>query len=449
MKRSLFIALWATTLVALATDGLAWLVFPGWWVRVLIAIITSGGMAWWCSRVVRRSMDTLEDIALSKFSKASETEVPIFRMFEPLAETIVRLSSEAAERYNEGVQIRLKMESVFDAMKDPIVAIDSAERILWTNQRMRRLMARSLSGLKVGHALIETIRDPEALACVRRAMETGNPAKATKVLLFPGKTFTVNAIPMIDGGVVVVLRDLTRIEQVERTQREFVANVSHELRTPLTSIAGYVETLLEDRRLGIPNSGSAREFLGSIARNAARMTRLTEDLLALARIESKEHQVKPAPVNTSVLIHDALDTTYGFIREKEAVMDFGPMAAEMIYADAGAIVQVLSNLIENAVNYGSTANGVRIVLAVDAARDTPGMMQFSITDNGPGIASEHLERVFERFYRVDQARAIGTHGTGLGLAIARNIVEQHGGTIWVESKLGKGSCFSFTLPLAS
>ncbi|ADV83024.1 ATP-binding protein [Terriglobus saanensis] len=448
MKRSLFIALWASAILAFAVDGLSWVIFPEWWVRILVALMAAGGMAWWCTRVVRRTLDTLQDIALSKVPESSEMH-PAFRVFEPLAETITRLSSEAAERLEEGIQIRLKMESVFDAMKDPIVAIDSFERILWTNHRMRRLMARSLSSLKIGRALVETIRDPEALACVRRAMETGNPAKATKVLLLPGKTFTVNAMPMMDGGVVVVLRDLTRIEQVERTQREFVANVSHELRTPLTSIAGYVETLLEDPRLGVPNKGSARDFLGSIARNAARMTRLTEDLLALARIESKEHQVKPAPVDTNTLIHDALDATSGFIREKEAVMDFGTLTSEMIYADAGAIVQVLSNLIENAVNYGSSANGARIVIAVDASRDTPGMMQFSITDNGPGIASEHLERVFERFYRVDQARAIGTHGTGLGLAIARNIVEQHGGTIWVESRLGKGSRFSFTLPLAS
>ena len=373
---------------------------------------------------------------------------PVFGAMDPLARAMAASDAAAARRLEASAETRQKLEAVLDSMRDAVAAVDAAGRIVWTNQQMRRLMPRSPGGVRIGHALVETIRDPEVLACVRAAMETGEPAEARRIALIPGRIFAASATPMPDGGAVVVLRDLTRIEQVERTQREFVANVSHELRTPLTSITGYVETLLEDPRLGVPETGAGREFLEAILKNASRMNRLTEDLLALARIESNEHKIRPEPVPVEMLIADAMDAASGMAREKGASIEVMEPVDVMVFADVGAVVQVLGNLIENAVNYGRTADAARVVVSAEMTDDAAGMVRFSVRDFGGGIAFEHANRLFERFYRVDKARSLQAHGTGLGLSIAKHLVEQHGGKIWVDSELGRGSCFQFTLPVA-
>ncbi len=175
-------------------------------------------------------------------------------------------------------------------MQDAVVAVDAAGRIQWTNQKMQRLIPGSSvqSPVRVGHALVQTVRDPEVLECVKTALEERTVCERRTTTMVPGKIFEVNASPMEGGGAVAVLHDITRIEQVERTQRDFVANVSHELRTPLTSITGYVETLLDHERSLGPQ---AREFLGTILKNATRMNRLTEDLLTMARVDSQEAEM--------------------------------------------------------------------------------------------------------------------------------------------------------------
>ena len=178
-------------------------------------------------------------------------------------------------------------------MQDAVVAVDAAGRIQWTNQNMQRLIpgASATGAVRVGHALVQTIRDPEVLECVQTALEERTVSERRSTSLLPGRIFEVNASPMPGGGAVAVLHDITRIEQVERTQRDFVANVSHELRTPLTSITGYVETLLDHEASLSPQ---AREFLSTILKNATRMNRLTEDLLTMARVESPEQELHPA-----------------------------------------------------------------------------------------------------------------------------------------------------------
>ena len=254
----------------------------------------------------------------------------------------------------------------------------------------------------------------------------------------------MHVAPIEGGGAVAVLRDSTPIEMAERTQREFIANVSHELRTPLTSISGYVETLLDhEADLG----ATARNFLEIILKNATRMTRLTEDLLALARVESGEERFVPEPQPADRLVTDAVASVRGLVEEAGAHVVIGSVVRDVVMATPDTIVQVLSNLIENATRYGKPRTGEAAEVTVGARR-IEGFVQFEVSDHGVGIASEHLERIFERFYRVDKARSRETGGTGLGLAIAKHIVEQHGGRIWVESALGAGSTFCFTLPLA-
>jgi two-component system phosphate regulon sensor histidine kinase PhoR len=289
---------------------------------------------------------------------------------------------------------------------------------------------------------------------VRAALEERAVCERRTTSLLAGRIFEVNASPMPGGGAVAVLHDITRIEQMERTQRDFVANVSHELRTPLTSISGYVETLLDHEPLG----PQAREFLATILKNATRMSRLTEDLLTMARVESREVEMRPAPVRADVLVEDAVEAMRGLVQDAAADLEIGETTEAQVFADTDSVVQVLGNLIENAIKYGQARNAARcrvvvgareVVLdAKDAGDDGNAAVEFSVRDFGQGIASEHLTRIFERFYRVDKARSRESGGTGLGLSIARRVVEMQGGTIRAESELNAGSAFYFTLPLA-
>jgi two-component system phosphate regulon sensor histidine kinase PhoR len=370
-----------------------------------------------------------------------------FRDFEGLAHVISKTSARVDRTLVEAAESRRELEAMIDSMQDAVVAVDPAGRIQWTNQRMQKLIpGMSFSStIRIGHALVQTIRDPEVLECMRVALEQRVLTERRSTTLMPGRIFEVAASPMPGGGAVAVLHDITRIEQVERTQREFVANVSHELRTPLTSITGYVETLL-DHEAGL--SSQAREFLTTIHKNATRMNRLTEDLLVMARVESSEQKLHPAPVRADMLVRDAVQAMNGMVQDEEAVLEIGETTNCEVFADQDAIVQVLSNLIENAIKYGRSRANERSRVIV-SARPEMEAVEFQVQDFGLGIASEHLSRIFERFYRVDKARSRDSGGTGLGLAIARHVVQTQGGTIRVESELNAGSTFIFTLPRVS
>jgi len=370
-----------------------------------------------------------------------------FSDFEGLAEAISRASNRVELMLSDAAESRRELEAMIDSMQDAVVAVDQAGRIQWTNQKMQKLipgMAFS-SAVRIGHALVQTIRDPEVLECMRVALEQRVLSERRSTSLRPGRIFEVAASPMPGGGAVAVLHDITRIEQVERTQREFVANVSHELRTPLTSITGYVETLLDHEENLSPQ---AREFLTTIHKNASRMNRLTEDLLVMARVESSEQELHPVPVRADILVQDAVQAMSGMVQDEEAVLEVGATTECEVFADQDAIVQVLSNLIENAIKYGKSRAEQRSRVIV-SARPLDEGVEFRVRDFGQGIASEHQSRIFERFYRVDKARSRESGGTGLGLAIARHVVQTQGGTIHVESELNVGSTFIFILPLVN
>jgi two-component system phosphate regulon sensor histidine kinase PhoR len=284
------------------------------------------------------------------------------------------------------------------------------------------------------------VRDPELLACVRGALESREVRSGRSSSLAPGRIFEIHAAPLPSGGALAVLHDVTRIEAAEKSRRDFIANVSHELRTPLTSIQGYVETLLEDPK---PNPATTQEFLGVIQKNASRMNRLTEDLLALAGVESPDYRLATQPMRASDLVQDAIESLGGIVVDSGIELEPAGAPDALVMADPDAMNQVFGNLIENALKYGKA--GLRILVG---AHLLDSEVEFFVRDFGPGIASEHLERIFERFYRVDKARSRESGGTGLGLAIVKHIVLAHGGRVWVESELGAGATFHFTLPLA-
>jgi two-component system, OmpR family, phosphate regulon sensor histidine kinase PhoR len=332
---------------------------------------------------------------------------------------------------------RDELAGLLDSMQEAVVAITPTGYIRWSNSVMQSIAG---SQLQPGRPLVHAVRDPELLACVRSTLEHRELSVGRASLLAPGRVFEINAAPLSSGGALIVLHDVTSIEAAQKSRREFVANVSHELRTPLTSIQGYVETLIEDPN---PSPETTREFLGIILKNATRMNRLTEDLLALASVESPDYKLSLQPVRASVLVQDAVDSLGGMVVDSGVKLQSGGAPDAHVMADPDAMHQVFGNLMENSLKYARSGKSIHVEACL-----LPTEVQFTIRDFGPGIASEHLERIFERFYRVDKARSRESGGTGLGLAIVKHIVLAHGGRIWAESELGNGAAFHFTLPLA-
>jgi two-component system phosphate regulon sensor histidine kinase PhoR len=338
-----------------------------------------------------------------------------------------------------------QLETLLNSMQDAVIAVSADGLVQWANQPMNRLVPQ---GTRLNQPVVETVRDPDFLAAVKEAAASHEVKTARATSIVPGRAFDVTAAPLPGGGAVAVLRDLTETERVEKTRRDFIANVSHELRTPLTSIQGYAETLLDSA----PETASpTREFLEIIRKNSARMSRLTEDLLTLARVESGETRFEPEAVPPAELLHDAEESFRERARasgielqiQESQDLDVPIQNLRTVMADREAIHQVFSNLIDNALKYGAT--GGKIILG---ARSVPHAVEFFVQDLGGGIGSEHLPRLFERFYRVDKARSRESGGTGLGLAIAKHIMLAHGGSIRAESELAHGSTFLFTLPTA-
>ena len=343
--------------------------------------------------------------------------------------------NQAAERlsasFAEIESRRHELADLLDSLQEAVVAITPEGLVRWSNAVMQRIAG---TEIRVGRPLV----DPELLACIKIALEQRVPSSGRATTLTPGLIFEVNAVPMTSGGALVVLHDVTQIEMAEKSRRDFIANVSHELRTPLTSIQGYVETLVETR----PKPETTREFLGIILKNATRMNRITEDLLALAGVESPDYKLALQPTRASALVADAIDLVGGMVVDSGVALEMAGAPDSLVLADADAMHQVFGNLVENALRYGKA--GKRILVG---ARLLDSEVEFSVQDFGPGIASEHLTRIFERFYRVDKARSRESGGTGLGLAIVKHIVLAHRGRIWAESELGRGATFRFTLPL--
>lgn len=330
---------------------------------------------------------------------------------------------------------RRQLETLLNSMQDAVLAVSANGHVEWANGVMQRVAGR----VRLDAPVAETVRDPDFLRAVEEVLRVQQVRTSRCNSLVPGHSFDVIAAPMAGSGVVAVLHDVTQVERVEKTRRDFIANVSHELRTPLTSVQGYAETVLDS---GI--EGSTREFLEIIRKNAARMTRLTEDLLTLARVESGETEFSRTAISPASMLGETLQNFGEIAKTAGVALAIDDRSTRLVHADSDAIQQVLANLVTNAIKYGGA--GGRVLLG---ARDVRQGVEFRVQDYGPGIPSEHLPRLFERFYRVDKARSRESGGTGLGLAIAKHIVLAHNGTIRVESALNHGSTFCFVLPEAT
>jgi two-component system, OmpR family, phosphate regulon sensor histidine kinase PhoR len=353
-----------------------------------------------------------------------------------LASSLDRTAAMLKNGFSELEHNRAQLQTLLDSMQEAVIAVSAEKKLLWANGAMRRLAPQTE---REGIPLIEVIRDPVLLESVESSEQSGEAQSVTTKSLQPGKYFHVTVTPMASGGFVLVFHDITERERVEKIRRDFIANVSHELRTPLTAVQGYAQTLNEH-----VSDGKAKEYLEIIQKNSARMTRLTNDLLTLARVESGEQQLRLEPASASNLLQDAVESHATAARLQGLELDIAEFTEDVVRCDSDSIQQVFGNLIENALKYGKA--GGKIVLGAQRQSE---MVEFYVRDLGEGIPYEHHSRLFERFYRVDSARSRESGGTGLGLAIVKHIVQNHGGAVRVESELHHGATFFFTLPTSS
>ncbi|HEX4263470.1 MAG TPA: ATP-binding protein [Verrucomicrobiae bacterium] len=344
---------------------------------------------------------------------------------------------------DEALHIQTQQEILFNSMIEGLLLLDDHERIQLANRAFNQLFG--VATEVRGKTVLEVLRQHELAELIAKvAAQKQVLGYELKLGGLSERWLQINAAAVFNSegkkqGTIVVFHDLTRLKQLERTREEFVANVSHELRTPLSLIKGYVETLLDGAK---DNPEVETKFLQTIQRNSERLQFLIEDLLTISELESGRLKMNLQSVRLRSLVDRVLEDfkTQAESRRVALTNEVPDLTAR---ADSDRLQQVLGNLIGNAIKYGRSDGHVAVSGLLSAANS----IELCVHDDGPGIPPESLERVFERFYRVDKARSREQGGTGLGLSIVKHIVQSHGGKVWAKSELGKGAAFYFTLPV--
>jgi two-component system, OmpR family, phosphate regulon sensor histidine kinase PhoR len=333
------------------------------------------------------------------------------------------------------------LSEILKTMRESVIVVGEDTRIIASNRAAYSAFGRSNGALE-DKRLSEVIRDLSLHEAFRRALEE---VVSTDIELeMPGierRKYDVHIAPIEfdkTKGAIGIFYDITQIERLERVRQEFLSNVSHELRTPLTSILAFVETL-EDG--AINDEENNQRFLGVIRKNAQRMHHLIDDILELSFIESGNIALELKKVNLYSLVEEVFTNLSGKAKENRVILKNEVPKEAFVSADSVRFEQMLTNLIDNAVKFNAKAGIVTVRLEKTGDKDI-----ISISDTGEGISGEHLQRIFERFYRTDRARSREIGGTGLGLAIVKHLARLHGGEVSVNSVLGKGSTFSIELP---
>ena len=336
---------------------------------------------------------------------------------------------------------RNKLSAIIDNMAGGVVVVDIAGNIIMINNTAMKLLGlrdpeileKNISRVMPGHSLLHLLEDSENHREVHGQLEEFPDERAVDAHITP--LFSKTSRPI---GMVIILNDVTEFRRLDQMKTEFVSNVSHELRTPLASIKGLAELLLD----GALKEDRAEEFLDSINKEVDRLTRLVKDLLDLSKMESGMVKMEKHPVNMEYLTTQVLKRLTPQARKKQILIVADLKCDTPAYANMDRVQQVLINLIDNAMRY--TPEGERIIVRLMKKDD---FCRVEVEDTGPGISPENMERVFERFFRADRARARHGGGFGLGLAICRQIIENLNGTIGVNSIPPAGTTFHFTLPL--
>ncbi len=347
----------------------------------------------------------------------------------------------ASARPEDSFALVRLFDATLSGMREGLLVVDRDMRVVASNASARNLF-NAADGDLDSQRLTQLTRNPAIYSAFLDALQ-GRERSGVKVETFGAvrRIFDLRVVPLKGEGepegAIGVFFDVTRLEKLERVRQEFLSNVSHELRTPLTAIIAFVETL----ESGIlEENENSRRFLSIIRRNAARMHSLIDDILELGAIEAGTVKVRPIEVELHPLVEDVVASLASTASSRKITLINSVPSGTFLFADPPRLEQMLTNLIENAIKFNR--EGGRVTVSFEDLE----RCRILVEDTGEGIPSQHLDRLFERFYRVDRARSREMGGTGLGLAIVKHLARAHGGEISVESKLGEGSIFSIDLP---
>lgn len=414
---------------------------------LLLCLSSAFGLAWFWLSAVSRLAAALRRAADEHGPFSAPLPIPRLPAIGLVEEGLGRLTRSLEARAALVTRLRASDDAIVEALPDPLLILGADRTLLRANAAARRIFGLQRDGAARGD-MGALLRHPLMAAALDTALANGGP-QSTELALPGSLTRELSAQvlalnpPLADGGrLLIVLTDRTAARAVERMRADFVANASHELRTPLASIIGFIETL---RGPAKDDPVAQDRFLGIMAEQSERMRRLIDDLLGLSRVEISEHQAPEGKADLLALLNAEAAALEPLFAAKGVQLSLalpaGPLTATP--ADADQLAQVARNLLDNALRHASHEVRLEAGSSRQGIRDG---VTFTVRDDGPGIAREHIPRLTERFYRVDKARARGVGNTGLGLAIVKHILARHRGQLTIESELGAGSTFKVWVP---
>jgi two-component system phosphate regulon sensor histidine kinase PhoR len=415
------------------------------WLASLVILLVSGVAALLVSRGFSDRVERLREFS-RRVAEGDFRPLPgdgSGDALEMLGSSLNQTASRMDRTIRTLTEERNLSSAILGSMVEGVAVVNGAERLVFANQGFADILELDVPP-RSGSALVEIVRQTELIEAVRHVL-AGQPRVEAEIVtgtlrqhFFAATVAAVRAGET--SGAVVVLHDITELRKLERVRRDFVANVSHEFKTPLTAIQGFSETLLAG---AIDDPQNRERFLGIILEHSRRLARLTDDLLKLSQMDADRLELEIRRLSVAELIESCLETAQHRAAEKD-IQVYASHSADLpdIMGDRRRLAEILQNLLDNATQY--TLAGGRITLTAES-RDAD--VVFTVSDTGIGIPKADQSRIFERFYRVDAARSREAGGTGLGLAIAKHLVEVHGGRIWVESEIGQGSQFNFSVPV--
>jgi two-component system phosphate regulon sensor histidine kinase PhoR len=413
---------------------------------IILAILVTAALVIVAAVLIgRRTTRPLREITkASKRIASGELEqiIPVRSKDETgqLAQAFNEMSSNVNKLVGDISVERTKLQTVLANMADGVIMTDVEGNIILANRATERLFNFREKDA-INKPLIEAVHDHEADEILKSCLSTRQTQTGQFESAISKRFLRAIAVPIVEGrltGALLLFQDLTEVRNLQTMRRELVGNISHELRTPIAGIKAMVETL---RGGAIDDKEAAIDFLTRIDSEVDHLTQMVSELTELSRIETGRAELRMSPANLNLLVEEVV-TQLNTLAQRQQVTITADLAPDLpiIKADNDRIRQTLTNLVHNAIKFNHPGGKVTISTRVDGASVT-----VSVSDTGIGISKEDLPHVFERFYKADKARPTG--GSGLGLAIAKHVVQAHGGSIWAQSEEGKGSTFSFSLPI--
>jgi two-component system, OmpR family, phosphate regulon sensor histidine kinase PhoR len=426
-------------------DEVLWEFRKRLWLASLVMLLVTGAASLLVSRSFANRVDRLTSFS-RRVADGDFRPIDGDRSGDALEALAVSLNDTAArlDRTIHTLKEERNLSSaILGSMVEGVAVVNASERLLFANPGFEEILGLDVAP-QSGSALVEIVRQTELLEAVRQVLK-GDPRVETEIVTGTLRqrffAVTVAAVTAAEtSGAVIVLHDISELRKLERVRRDFVANVSHELKSPLTAIQGFAETLLAG---AIDDPNHRVRFLEIILDHSRRLARLTDDLLRLSKMDADRLELEIQRLGVPYFVESCVETAQRPAAEKDLRISVNLQdRLPDIAADRRRLAEVLQNLLDNAIQYTSAGGQIMLSASADA-----GEVKFTVSDTGIGIPKADQPRIFERFYRVDAARSREVGGTGLGLAIAKHLVEAHGGRIWVESEVGQGSQFYFTVPV--